>query len=141
MWKTKLAMVKGQKIRQNLRDKNFVKMIRQKICQMNLSKKFVIKFVIKNHQKNLQRNTPKKFCYINLDWFSWEWSKKLFLSWKKKSKWPTQKNWVFQPPPKAEQLSPKFYRLVLGNSRIDWWEGHQCDSTYMVVRLSDVSPK
>ena len=32
----------------------------------------------------------------------------------KKSKWPTQKNWVFQPPPKAEQLSPKFHRLVLG---------------------------
>ena len=30
------------------------------------------------------------------------------------AKWPTQKNWVFQPPPKAEQLSPKFHRLVLG---------------------------
>ena len=33
---------------------------------------------------------------------------------KKNSKWPTQKNWVFQPPPKAEQFSPKFHRLVLG---------------------------
>ena len=30
------------------------------------------------------------------------------------SKWPTQKNWVFQPPPKAEQLPPKFHGLVLG---------------------------
>ena len=29
------------------------------------------------------------FYHINLDWFSWEWSEK-------KSKWPTQKNWVFQ---------------------------------------------
>ena len=33
---------------------------------------------------------------------------------KKISKWPTQKNWVFQPPPKAEQLPPKFHGLVLG---------------------------
>ena len=32
----------------------------------------------------------------------------------KNSKWPTQKNWVFQPPPKAEQFSPKFHKLVLG---------------------------
>ena len=30
------------------------------------------------------------------------------------SKWPTQKSRVFQLPPKAEQLLPKFYRLVLG---------------------------
>ena len=30
------------------------------------------------------------------------------------SKWPTQKNLVFQPPPKAEQLPPKFHGLVLG---------------------------
>ena len=55
------------------------------------------------------------FYPVNLDWFSWEWSKKKFFFWKKKnSKWPTQKNWVFQLPPKAEQLSPKFHRLVLG---------------------------
>ena len=33
---------------------------------------------------------------------------------KKISKWPTQKNWVFQPPPKAEQFLPKFHGLVLG---------------------------
>ena len=41
-------------------------------------------------------------------------AKKNFFFEKKNSKWPTQKNWVFQPPPKAEQLSPKFHRLVLG---------------------------
>ena len=29
------------------------------------------------------------FYPINLDWFSWGWSKQY-------SKWPTQKNWVFQ---------------------------------------------
>jgi hypothetical protein len=31
---------------------------------------------------------------------------------KKKSKWPTQKSRVFQPPPKAEQFSPKFHGLI-----------------------------
>ena len=46
--------------------------------------------------------------------FSWGWSKKNFFFEKKNSKWPTQKNWVFQLPPKAEQLLPKFHRLVLG---------------------------
>ena len=40
--------------------------------------------------------------------------KKNFFFAKKISKWPTQKNWVFQPPPKAEQLPPKFHGLVLG---------------------------
>ena len=30
------------------------------------------------------------------------------------SKWLTQKNSVFQPPPKAEQLQPKFQGFILG---------------------------
>ena len=33
---------------------------------------------------------------------------------KKISKWQTQKKLVFQLPPKAGQLSPKFHRMVLG---------------------------
>ena len=32
----------------------------------------------------------------------------------KKSKCQTEKNGVFQQPPKAEQLSQKFHKLVLG---------------------------
>jgi hypothetical protein len=40
--------------------------------------------------------------------------KKIFFLKKKNPKWPTQKNRVFQLPPKAEQLSPKFHGLVLG---------------------------
>ena len=40
--------------------------------------------------------------------------KKIFFLKKKNPKWPTQKNRVFQLPPKAEQLSPKFHELVLG---------------------------
>ena len=52
------------------------------------------------------------FYHINLGWFSWEWSKKKFFFSKKiNSKWPTQKNWVFQPPLKAEQFSPKFHNF------------------------------
>jgi hypothetical protein len=33
---------------------------------------------------------------------------------KKILKLPAQKNWVFEPPPKAEQLPQKFHGLVLG---------------------------
>ena len=56
-------------------------------------------------------------CYPrNFDWFSWGWSKKKY------SKWPTQKNWVFQ----NHQFSILFYqkwkkiiiqRLWFGQSR------------------------
>ena len=70
----------------------------------------------------------KKCCHIWLDqnfdpslltnklWlvFMRKKQKKNFFFEKKNSKWPTQKNWVFQLPPKAEQLSPKFHRSVLG---------------------------
>ena len=56
--------------------------------------------------------------------------------WKKNPKWPTQKNWVFQ----RHQFSIIFgqhFRDVLGwVEKIDW-----CGSTYIVVRLSDVSSK
>ena len=41
------------------------------------------------------------FYHINLDWFSWEWSKK-------NSKWPTKKNLIFQ----SRQFSI-FHGLVL----------------------------
>ena len=37
------------------------------------------------------------FYHINLGWFSWEWSKKIFIFLRKKnSKWPTQKKLIFQ---------------------------------------------
>ena len=58
----------------------------------------------------------KKFLVSHKLWLIWirMKQKKIFFLKKKNSKWPTQKNWVFQLPPKAEQLSPKFHRLVLG---------------------------
>ena len=46
--------------------------------------------------------------------FHWDEAKKNIFFEKKNPKWPTQKNRVFQLPPKAEQLSPKFHGLVLG---------------------------
>ena len=42
---------------------------------------------------------------------------------------------------KSWAISAKISWIGPWVSRIDWCEGHQCDSTYMVVRLSDVSPK
>ena len=68
------------------------------------------------------------FYHINLGWFSWEWSKK-------NSKWPTQKNLIFQLP----QFSMFFMKISwIGPwvSRIDWCKGHQYDSTFMAIRLS-----
>ena len=72
--------------------------------------------------------------------FMWMKQKKLKKVLKKNSKWPTQKNWVFNIA-KSWAISAKISQICPWDSRIDWWEGHQCDSTYMAVRLSDVSPK
>ena len=51
----------------------------------------------------LSRQFWKKNCQKKLFFFS------IFFS-----IWPTQKNWVFKPPPKAEQFLPKCHGLVLG---------------------------
>ena len=42
---------------------------------------------------------------------------------------------------KSWAISAKISWIGPWVSRIDWCEGHQCDSTYMAVRLSDVSSK
>ena len=75
-------------------------------------------------------------CYtiLTLTDFSWGWSKK------KLPKWPPQKNWVFQFP----QFSIFFSKISwIGPwvSTIFWCEGHWCGSTYMAVRLSNISSK
>ena len=65
--------------------------------------------------------------------FSLRWSKK-------KSKWLTQKNLIFQ----LCQFSIFFMKIPwIGPwvSRIDWCEGHGCGSIYIVMRLSDISSK
>ena len=51
----------------------------------------------------------------NLDWFSWEWSKKNFFFLKKKnSKWLIFQNGRFSKSPILKIFSRKFYRSVLG---------------------------
>ena len=71
--------------------------------------------------------------------FHWDEAKKTFG--KKIQKWPTQKTWVFQ----NRQFSFFFFVKIswIGPwvGRIDWWEGHWSDSTYMFERLSDISSK
>ena len=59
---------------------------------------------------------------------------------KKKSKWPTQKNNVFQ----NRQFSIFFVKISwIGPwvSRIGWCKGHWWSLSYMVVRLFDISSK
>ena len=66
---------------------------------------------------------------------------------KKNSKWPTKIKARFPAPPILNIFLQKIYGLVLGLVRlIDGMVGigvalvwHWCGSTYMVVRLSDVS--
>ena len=80
-------------------------------------------------------------CYIIIvDWFSWEWSKKkAFL--KKILKWPIQKNCVFNSTSSQYFFFRNFMNWSLGNSMLDWGEGHWCCSTYMVMSLSDINAK
>ena len=54
------------------------------------------------------------FYHVNLGWFSWKWSKKIFFFRKKNSKWPTQKKAHFSKLPILKIFSRKFLRWVLG---------------------------
>ena len=55
------------------------------------------------------------FYHTNLDWFSWEWSKKkIFFFGKKNPKWPFFKNGHFSKSPILKIFSWKFHRFVLG---------------------------
>ena len=85
---------------------------------------------VNNH--NLKNWVPYILTH-NL-WLIFMGMKKKNFFWKKKLKWPTQKKMSFS-------TSAKFLWIGPWVSRIDWCEGHQCDSTYMAVGLSDVSSK
>jgi hypothetical protein len=49
--------------------------------------------------------------------------------------------WPFFKISNSQKKFVKFSWICPWVSRIDWCEGHWCSSTYMVVRLSDVSSK
>ena len=90
-------------------------------CCLGLETRVIIK-ILKNPCKP-----------INFDMFSWEWSKKIQNGRLKKTEFfNLVKSWA---------ISAKISWIGPWVSRIDWCEGHQCDSTYMVVRLLDISSK
>ena len=60
--------------------------------------------------------------------------------WKEKSKWPTQKTEIFNIA-NSQYFFTKISGIGPWVSRINWCEAQQCGSTYMVIRLSDVSSR
>ena len=81
------------------------------------------------------------FYHTNLDWFSWEWSKKKFFFWRKKFKMADFSKWPFFKIANSWNFFAKISQIGPWVSRIEWCEGHWCSSTYMVVRLSDIRTK
>ena len=81
------------------------------------------------------------FYHTNLDWFSWEWSKKKKKIWRKKFKMADFSKWPFFKIANSQKNFVKISWIGPWVSRIDWCEGHWCSSTYMVVRLSDIRAK
>ena len=75
-------------------------------------------------------------------WLIWKKLKqKNFFFSKKKFKMADSKKLSFSTTPKSWAIVAKILQIGPWVSRIDWCKGHQCDSTYMAVRLSDVSSK
>ena len=62
-----------------------------------------------NHQNFVPSLVPINFWLIYIGM-----KQKKKKNWRKKFKMADSKNWVFQPPPKAEQFSPKFHKSILG---------------------------
>ena len=59
----------------------------------------------------------------------------------KKSKWQTKKKEIFFKITNSQRFFAKNSWIGPWVSRINWYEGHWYSSTYMVVRLSDISSK
>ena len=76
------------------------------------------------------------FYHINLGWFSWKWSN-FFL--KNKIQNCQLKTTEFFKINNSQYFLWKFHGFAPWVSRIDWCKGHWFNSTYMVVRLSDIS--
>ena len=92
------------------------------------------------HSKEFPGNQGK---HQNLGPFVWPYKVGLIFmgtKQKKKSKWPTQKTEFFNSP-NSQYIFLKILGIGSWFSRINWYKGHQCGSTYMVVRLSNVSSK
>ena len=64
------------------------------------------------------------FYHTNLDWFSWEWSKKKFFFWRKKFKMADFSKWLFFKIANSQNFFVKISWIGPWVSRIDWCEGH-----------------
>ena len=69
------------------------------------------------------------------------WSKKKWFFWKKKNQNGRLKKRSFFNSVNSQYFFVKISWIGPWASRIDWCEGHWWGSTYMVVRLSDISSK
>ena len=76
---------------------------------------------------------------MNLDWFSWEWSKINLFFQEKKFNMANFSKWPFFKINNSQKFFVKISWIGPWVSRIDWCEGHWNVSTYMVMRLSDIS--
>jgi hypothetical protein len=81
------------------------------------------------------------FYHINLDWFLWEWSKKIIFFLKKKIQNGRLKKTEFFKIANSQNCFKKISQIFPWVSRPHQCKGHWCDSTYMAMRLSDISSK
>ena len=82
---------------------------------------------------------PHPFYYIICDWFYWRSIKKKFL--KKKIRNAHLSKCPFFKISNPQIFLSKISWIGTFVSRIDWCQRHWCSSTYMVMRLSDISSK
>ena len=67
--------------------------------------------------------------------------KNIYFFWKKRFQNGRLKKTMFFKTVNSQYFFAKLSGIGPWVSRINWCEGHQCDSTNMVVRLSDIRPK
>ena len=68
-------------------------------------------------------------------------AKKKYVLLKNKIQNGQLKKSAFFKIPNSQNFFAKISQIRPLVSRIDWCKGHQCGSTYMAVRLSDISSK
>ena len=79
---------------------------------LSVSHNFKYPYLFGGNQGNHKNFVP---CLLPIDLW-WIWIRM------KQKNGRLKKNWVFQLPPKAEQLSPKFYKFLLG--LVELTDGH-----------------
>ena len=109
---SRLKLKKGDKSKYN--HNKYFNVSRQTLEFLN-SLYIVLSRIARNFLETREnvKNLTLPFYHTNLDWFSWEWSKKNFFE-ETNSKWPIFQNRRFSKSPILEIFSRKFHRSVLG---------------------------